>query len=410
MACAVVDVLTLHLPGEPVPDTTAPFCAVPRCTRRAADGLLCRHGHVDKHDDDGGHFAQLGRWLHDIQAEAERLDCDDDDPDSWAALPSLAMRLGEGGGGTLASQQSPAVLDAVAFTDSRTTIQGHLHIGPVCARCANLVDRRCTCPPLNRRREIHWTECPQRGTHPSCLHILADRDERGAERLVSILAVLHELAQRVRDGRMLGLLVRSIVVRVPPGYEGVYAVEPDGTVGATTLVPAAPTIEGEREVLTRHLDWIATQPWVLAMRDQVADLRAGLMRANRNEDDRPLTGYCYRHIDDQGTECRGNLWPVYTAHTAGPDAEDDDHGPLQPREVVCDRNPAHRWKGGKGGDLARLSMYLEQQRGVTRAKDERPAGRQSAGAAAGRSRALHHPGARDRLVAVLEKQRQDDAS
>jgi hypothetical protein len=350
LARAAADELLAHLPGAaPVIEEFRTLCAGPGRPHYAAVGRLCQD-----------HFEELGDWLRDIEEEANRL----------TAAPSMSTRLGDSGGGTLASQQSPVVLAAVVYGDRRSVGERHLH-GPACARCE----------------------------HQTCESL---RDEHGTERLVSVFAVLHRWAQRTRDEHMLGLPVRKIVVRVPPGHEGPYVVEPDGTIGATTLIPDTLTIASERRVLTRQLDWIAGRDWIGQMRDQLDDLRRQLLRHNRNEDDKPLTGWCYKPVDDSGTECGGNLWPVYAAHESDPD-----DGPMQPREVVCDRNPAHRWKGGRGGDLARLLMYLEQQNGVDRDADPEPDP-----PAPPKLRVVRDDGrlAGDRLRGVLAAQDEDDAS
>lgn len=305
LARAAVDEIFAHLPGAaPVIDETPrALCLVPGRPHTATDGRLCRD-----------HFEELSKWLHEIETEAKRLD----------AAPSMSTRLGQSGGGTLASQQSPVVLAAVVYTDRRSVPDRYLY-GPACARC-----RHTTCESI--------------------------RDEHGTERLVSVYAVLHRWAQRTRDEHMLGVPVEKILVRVPPGHEGPFVVDTAGTIGATTLIPQQLTIATERNVLTRQLDWIAGRDWIPEMREDIRRIRNALLKHNRNEDDKPLTGWCYKPADDSGTECGGNLWPVYAEYESEPD-----DGPLQPREVVCDRNPAHRWTGGRGGDLARLSLILERQ-------------------------------------------------
>jgi hypothetical protein len=346
LARATAHEVLAHLPGVIVTEPAPGTCAVGR-PHPATDGLLCRD-----------HLEEIGRWLRDVQDETDRLD----------AAPSLAIRWDAGGGG-LASQQAPVVLDAVVISDARSAAHGWQHIGPVCPVCPTLASARCTCPPVSWRRQDHWTGCPRAGAHPSCLHILADVDEHDAraERLLSVIAVLNSWAARVRRERMLAMPVVEVFDRIPGAPAGPYCPDPcahDSCQGIRWIrtVPVAPTVAGERDLLTRQLEtWIARQPWVIDFRHELADLRAQLLRVNRNEDDRPLTGWCYKHVDDQGTECGGNLWPVYTEHTSGADVEDDD-GPRRPREVVCDRNPSHRWTGGKGGDLARLLVVLEQQR------------------------------------------------
>lgn len=345
LARAVADELAAHLQGaRPVIDEPQQHrCVVFGRPHAATDGLLCRH-----------HLEELGRWLRDIEDEAGRLD----------PVPSMQSRLGQGGGGSLASQQSPVVLDAVVYRDRRSTAHGHRHVGPVCGYCPTLFAFDCACPL--RRVHIHYPGCPMLGAHVSCLAILGDRDEQDArsDRLMSVYGVLHGWAQQVRDERMMGIPTRRLVDRVP-GHRGPICDDCHHE-SCTDMrwirhVPIPLTIATERDLLTRHLTtWIAHQPWVLHMRRELADLRAQLLRHNRNDEDRPLTGYCYRVVDDQGTECGGDLLPAAPVHSVGPDTDDeDDDGPHRPQAVVCSRNPAHRWAGR---DLARLSLILEQQR------------------------------------------------
>jgi hypothetical protein len=335
----VVSELVGHLPGAHaiVTDPAYRLCAAPGCRRRATDGQLCRYGEVGERGtpaflEDGGHFAELARWLHDIEDEARRL----------STRPSLEIRWDRSAGGSLASHQSPVVLDAVVQLDPRSTAHGRRHDGPTCARC--------------------W--------HDSCKLIRADADEAdaNAERLLSIEAVLSGWADLVRSERLLGqpaVTIVDCVDRMPgtrphgPAY-GLPCWHPScsGTTWERS-VPLPFAVRTERQLLTRHLDWIAEHDWIDTFRTEIGELRAQLQRANRNEDAKPLTGYCYRVVDDAGTVCRGSLWPVYTSEE---DDQVDDDVRLRPREVVCDRNPSHRWKGGRGGDLARLSLILEEQR------------------------------------------------
>jgi hypothetical protein len=381
LAHAIAHELAAHLPGAaavPIDETRA-LCAVHGRPHAATDGRLCRP-----------HFEEIGTWLRDIQTEAERLD----------PAPSTSSRLGQGGGGTLASQQTPVDLDAVVYTDPRSTAHGHRHVGPICLMCQTLAGRACTCPPLEWRRAVHYAGCPRYGVHPSCLHILADVDERAAnaERLVSVVATLHTLAQRVRDERMLGTPTTHVVDRMPgvawPGPVCEFPCTHDTCQSMAWWrdLPTPPTVASERDLLTRQLDWIATQPWVLEMRAELADLRTQLLRHNRNDDEQPLTGHCYRLVD--GQECGGNLWPDEPAHTTGYDTDDD--SPHRPRAVVCDRNrKQHRWERH---ELAMLSVVLRAQQGreLREPTKSQPAASNPTGGAGGR------------LAAVLEQQRREE--
>jgi len=100
--------------------------------------------------------------------------------------------------------------------------------------------------------------------------------------------------------------------------------------------PTAITITGERDTLTRSLDWIAGQHYA---RDFYAEMRAllnQLKRTNGTEDDRPQ-GRCYLPVD--GLICGGPIWI------------DDAHG-----HATCAR--CHQtWDGAQ---LALLHHALEQ--------------------------------------------------
>ncbi|TFV90409.1 hypothetical protein [Blastococcus sp. CT_GayMR16] len=357
----------------------APLCIVGRRPHPATYGQLCDH-----------HRQELNTWLHDIERESADLD----------PAPPTSSRYDRAGGGALASQRSPAVLDAIVFTDQRSTAHGYRHTGPVCSRCPTLAGRRCTCPPLDWRRAMHWAGCPRQDTHPSCLHILADRDEHEAhaEQLVAVLNVLHGLAQRVRDERLLKMPIRNVVDRVPGMPKPVDGCACSSCKAARWIrpIPIPPTISSERKILTDHLDWIARQDWVDELRRQLADLRGQLLRANRNQEDPPLSGHCYRLVD--GVECGGTLWPAEPKHSSG--YEDD--APDRPRAIVCELHPVeHRWERH---ELALLSLILERQR-----LDELPPAAPGpppppafpAGPSAGHG---------DRLTAVLDQQRREDTA
>lgn len=306
--------------------------------------LLCDH-----------HLEELGKWLREIEKEARRLTFDPDHPDMWATQPSMSSRFDGAGSSTLPSQRSPASLDAIVFSDLRSTAHGHRHHGPVCGTCVHAVDRRCVCPPLTWRRAVHAEHCPQFGIHPSCASILSDRDEfdpHAERQLSSALAVLHDLAEQVREGRSLARPTIRVTEAMPrtrctvplhPSCHGMRIVR---------HVPAPYTLQSERDLLTRHLEWVAAQPWVDEARDELRELRNDLLRITHNEDDEPLTGYCFRLVD--GQECRGRLWPAEPKHSSGY----RDNGPYRYQAVECERNTKHRWEGH---ELPYLALVLEQQ-------------------------------------------------
>jgi hypothetical protein len=221
---------------------------------------------------------------------------------------------------------------------------------------------------------VHWAGCPRRGIHPSCVSILADRDEVEARshRLLSVDNVLRGWADEVRAGRLLGQPAETYldcVDREPgsprhgPAY-GLPCWHPtcSGITWAHT-VPVVPTLKQERKFLAHHLDWLVGADDTAAdFYRELGELRAQLRAVNRNTEDKPLSGWCYRIVDDQGTVCGGRLWPEHETHTAEPAPKTRDGGRRRPREVVCGRNSTHRWKGGRYGDLAELYAALERQR------------------------------------------------
>lgn len=306
----------------PVLDQTVTACVAGGRLHPPTDGLLCRD-----------HLEELGEWLHDIETEAGRLAPDPDDPDAWTTLPGLESRW-DAGGGQLASQLSPAVLDAIVQTDTRSTAHGHRHIGPTCPRCR----------------------------HDSCELIRADADEAdaNAERLLSVVAVVHGWAEQTRDERILGRQTEDRWYRYTSGPQRVVRCATRCThpwcasVGVWLTVPARPSLAEDVSLLVRQLDWIAGRDWITAMRRELADLRAQLQRTTHNQDDQPMPGWCPRLVD--GGDCGGNLWPDYP-HESNSDPDQ----PLAPRAVVCDRDPTrHRWRGG--AEVARLSLILDDQR------------------------------------------------
>jgi hypothetical protein len=78
---------------------------------------------------------------------------------------------------------------------------------------------------------------------------------------------------------------------------------------------AAVTISGERDVLTRALDWIAEQPWVDEMFNEVRQLVGQLKAANGTQDEKPV-GRCYlppRRASVTGRSGSTTRWATRTA-------------------------------------------------------------------------------------------------
>lgn len=101
-----------------------------------------------------------------------------------------------------------------------------------------------------------------------------DDDQHAAGQTLPVLDVLHSWARVVREER--GLSDSGAV-----------------------------TISGERDVLTRALDWIAGQPWVDEMFGEVRQLVGQLKAANWHRPDRPYSR-CPSVIN--GQNCTGEVW------------------------------------------------------------------------------------------------------
>lgn len=229
--------------------TASAQCVV--CSKESHHGYLC-----------GGHFTGLGSTLRQIEEEACHLD----------ARPSMAVPL-DGGHHGLASEQSPVRLNILVFRDPRTKLwvrdetprpdlPSPKMIGPWCLFCDH---DTCTTWRAGRQRDQH-----------------DDEYDAGSEGLVSILGILSGWAQIVREERALS-------------------------------TPDRVTISGERDVLTRHLDWIAGQPWVDEMFAEVKKLAAQIKRANGTAD-LPV-GKCTTLYD--GYECGGTIRNVEIDHHDG---------------------------------------------------------------------------------------------
>jgi hypothetical protein len=201
-------------------------CVVHSKPTEARHGLLCI-----------AHFDRLADMLRQVEEEAAIL----------SAVPSMAIRTGSGGG-SLASERAPARLDVLAFRDPQTRrwardatakhpLPSPKAFGPWCLFCDH---ETCTDWRAGRRRDLH-----------------DDEHDAGSERLMSILGVLNGWARVVREERGLAL-------------------------------PERVTISSERDTLTRHLDWLAEQPYIDETYADVRELADGLKSLNGTVDERPL--------------------------------------------------------------------------------------------------------------------------
>lgn len=202
-------------------------CVICQTERPAIHGLLCT-----------SHYERVAQWLHEIEVEAAIL----------SPVKSMQVASGNRGAG-LASERSPARLDAIVMRDRRTVNGGPVCEGPVCDYC--------------------W--------HDTCLAYRPGREalESGSAQVMSILGVLGSWAAMVREEREL----------TPPDQV---------------------TVVSERRTLSFHRDWISEQPWVDEFATELRQLRTALKAANGTADDKPY-GRCYLDLTGDG-RCGGPIW------------------------------------------------------------------------------------------------------
>jgi hypothetical protein len=118
------------------------------------------------------------------------------------------------------------------------------------------------------------------------------------------------------------------------------------------------TISGERHLLTRHLDWIAEQPWVDECFGDVRKLLGLLQDVNKTKPERPA-GTCFLLTD--GGVCGGKIWRRKLRHAAwrvGIDRCVQEAIEVSDGPAYCE-SCGQEWDGA---DLDRLNLILEQQR------------------------------------------------
>jgi hypothetical protein len=254
-----------------------------------------------------GHFTHLSAMLRDIEDQAAILDL----------RPSMAQPTGSGGG-SLASERAPLRLAALAFLDPQTRrwvpsmeakaeLPAPKAIGPWCLFCQH---DTCTAWRAGRQRDQH-----------------DDEHDAGSARLMSILGVLHGWARVVREERDL-------------------------------TAPDKVTITSERDTLSRHLDWLAGEPFIDEMYGELNELVQSLKSINHTEDERPA-GTCF--LLDGTDVCGGRIWRREEARPVWRVGADRCTWEL----VKAADGPAYCEKCGKhwdGVDLDRLNLILEQQR------------------------------------------------
>lgn len=267
----------MTMPEQDEPGNRNGMCvAAHGCQRFATVGHLCR-----------GHFERLATILREIEQEAAIL----------SAVPSMQIRTGKGGGSP-AAERSPARLDVIAMRDWRTrrwepdeqpryTPPAPKSFGPWCLFCDH---ESCVAWRAGRRRDLH-----------------DDEYDAGSANLSSILEELHNWARLVREEREF-------------------------------TEPEQITVVGERNLLTRQLDWIAEQPWVDEMLSDLTKLRGQIKALNGTQDERPV-GRCYLPAEDG--PCNGPIWVDIIAGHA-----------------VCGRC-RQTWDGPQ---LVTLNVEMEQQR------------------------------------------------
>jgi hypothetical protein len=149
-------------------------------------------------------------------------------------------------------------------------------------------------------------------------------DALAAGETLSILATLHSWARVIREDR---------------------ALTDPGTV----------TISGERDTLSRHLDYAVAQPWCDEFYGDIVALVGQLKAANGHKPDRPLTRCVIATVDGL---CGGNVWiqdvaQLVTYANGWQHVEMVPDGP-----AVCDRCGG-RWEEPE--DKVRLKLMIEQE-------------------------------------------------
>jgi hypothetical protein len=127
------------------------------------------------------------------------------------------------------------------------------------------------------------------------------------------------------------------------------------------------TVTTERQLLSRHLEWAATQPWIGTLWAQVRALRAQLQAVNGTGNLR--VGAC--------PQCGGRLSIIEPRYTSGPAVGGDHQWAAE-----CDRDVLHRWEGKQ---LIRLRLELDEKHrsGVPSEGHRAAPGRRDARVAAG---------------------------
>jgi hypothetical protein len=239
----------------------------------------------------------------------------EDQAASLDPVPSMAQRSGSGGG-TLASHRAPARLDVLVHTDRRSRPAGARRPGPACSEC--------------------W--------HDTCTDIRTWLDAYDAHALdtLAVLDVLHSWARITREERALA-------------------------------DPQTVTVTGERDTLTRQLEWIAAQPWVDEMYADTQTLLGQLVTINRTGPDRPV-GRCYLPAATEDGTCGGHIWR--TEQPAMPWVSLTDRCTRITVETAdgpayCDRCAA-QWEGKAALKRLELIAELEREAGRPHTDDGRP--------------------------------------
>lgn len=254
------------------------------------------------------HLKDLSRMLGEVEDEAIHLE----------VAPSMAILYDRSGSG-LASETSPVRTTPSALLDRR---------------------RGTGMTYASQDDEIAWDDTP------------------------SAIETLHSRARLVREERHLSTPTTTVLLGRGRRRAGAIGPFCDRLCGhdscgpwITDSVRSPATLTGERELLSRHLRWVAEQPWVDEFYDELHALLAALRRANNSQ--RVPAGTCGTLLSD-GSSCTGQVWHVLI-RSDGKIVHEDGSRPAPEDEPGFRCGACHRVWTGTQAVRQRDRMWREEQ-------------------------------------------------